>query len=138
MLLKSCDTVQTEAEAKAILEPLVESGNSIYQEIMAHSAEVAPADIAAIANPTDQQLAQLAVTYLAAYSPGVTGQKILDCLTAALGYYAIKEIFNIGAIITVETAVALLKVLVQRYGVGYIGLFLAIYSFVHCIGIDTV
>jgi len=137
VLLKSCDTVATEAEAQAIMEPMYESGYAIYQELIANPA-VAPEDLTGLENVTYQQLVELSITATAAYASGITPEKLITCAEAALGIAAIREIMvTTGALMTVQGTLALLKVLGRRYCFGYIGLAISIYEFVSCVGLNA-
>ncbi|MCD6346800.1 MAG: hypothetical protein J7L96_05200 [Bacteroidales bacterium] len=113
----------------------------LYQAVLDNSESIPEDDLVAIEDPTDDQLVDLAViatAYASVQNP--TDEPVVDqiisCASTALGIAAIREIITTtGALITVQSTVALLKVLARRYGFGYIGLAIAIYEFADCMNL---
>jgi hypothetical protein len=138
MMLKGIDTIQTEAEAQAALEPLVESGEAIYQEILANSASIPPADLVEIEALTDQQLAEIGATFYAVANSTLTTEqkKVLTCISSAFTIAGVIDaaISGTTAIMTLEATVAIVKALAKRFCFGYLGTIWAIYSFLDCVG----
>jgi len=132
-----------EKEAKAILKPFTEDGRTLHQSLLTQidltnpEYDLSAEDIKQIKNSGDDVLA--AFSFLM-YEMGqqstanrsISGSKFVSCLGAATGISSIAEIADVSGLVSAKTALQLLKVIGKRY-LGYIGLAIAVYSFVDCI-----
>lgn len=137
-----------EEEIQQIILPLIENGNQIHKELIDKLIgtfewnSLPESEKSEILNMSDTQKAQVALFYITYplnstdhqyKATAISNEEALHCLSAAVGLTAIETIISgSAALTTVETTVALLKVMGKRY-LGYIGLALAIYEFVECV-----
>lgn len=132
-----------EKEAKTILKPFTEDGRILHQSLLKQIDLTNPEyglsaeDIKQIKNSGDDVLAAFSFIMYemgqqSIASRSISGSKVVSCLGAATGISSIAEIANISGLVSAKTALQLLKVLGKRY-LGYIGLAIAVYSFVDCI-----
>lgn len=138
----------SEAEIKMILQPLVENGRQIHNEIIFQvdlsNSEfgLTQDDINEIKNLDEKELAQLSFTFstLQAHTRGGDEQArtpwdtetIMNCLGAALGLHEIYGIVkNTTQLATAQGALRVVKLLARRY-IGWLGIAVAVYSFGNC------
>ena len=146
-ILNRSSVADTEAEMEIILQPLVENGRQIYNDIISKVDLFNPEfgltqdDINEINNPDDKELAQLALIYSALQVRDQLDMQariqwdtdtVMNCLGAALGIHEIYGLIqNTAQLATAQGAIRVLKLLVRRY-IGWVGVAVAVYSFGNC------
>lgn len=140
--MSKSSSVNNEEEMRIILEPLVENGRSLHNEIISQidlydpQYELTQEDIDEIQNLNDEQLAQLSfvmsTTYSNVASYGGPDPTVRACLAVAVGIAGLYDLIaNTAALGAAETTIAALRLLGRRY-LGWIGVGLMIYDFMDC------
>lgn len=126
--------VELEKEIQEILEPLVDNGREIRDELVSNLTGN-DQDIEELSNLDDSQLVQLSMamnTLSGKNDPSWTESQVVSCIGAALGINeAVELLSNTAQLATVEGTKKAVKLILKRY-VGWIGLAVAIYSFADC------
>ena len=141
-LISKSLSVNNEEEMRIILEPLVENGRSLHNEIISQidfydpQYELTQEDIDEIQNLNDEQLAQLSfvmsTTYSNVVSYGAPNPTVRACLAVAVGIAGLSDLIaNTAALGTAETTIAALRLIGRRY-LGWIGVGLMVYDFMDC------
>jgi hypothetical protein len=130
-----------EEEMKEILLPLVECGNKLIDDIRKEyeldNSLLTLEEINSINLMTDEQIASFAFVLSASQISNISNTKVdyVACIGAALGLDVIHGLLtNTAQLATVQGATRLLKVLAKRY-IGWIGVGVAVYSFLDCIDV---
>lgn len=137
----------TEAQASALLEPLVYSGGTLYNSLIGqviNSSEwsnLTSQEQSYILNFSPQQKAMLEVLFQAAskdFSSSSETPRWVHCGVSALGFESAYGIFvkafRVG--MSASTALQVLRFVGLRY-LGYVALAIAVYEFVECISNDN-
>lgn len=133
---------QLNYEAEIILQPMVDSGQEIHDEMLnflERSGELdnlSESEINQISNLTDEQLIELSFISYNQYqytNSSVDWGQVRSCASFALGIQGIRSLYtNTLALGTVETMIGALKLIGKRY-LGCIGVALMIYDFADCL-----
>ena len=135
----------SEDEIIKTIQPLIDNGTQLHLELInqLEGTEewncLTEIEKSELINMSDTQKAEISLFYTAYTSESfnqmqaISRETALHCLSAAVGLTAIDTIISgTAALMTVESAVAILKVAGKRM-LGYVGLALAVYEFVECV-----
>jgi hypothetical protein len=136
-MLKSTYHLNYEEEMRIIMQPLVDNGREIYEEIISNvnllDFGYTETEINSIVTMDDTHLAELSLTLSAVHARVMGTDQVIGCISAALGINELHNIVtNTTQLITAKGATQLLKVIAKRY-LGWIGVGVAVYSFGVCI-----
>lgn len=137
----------TETQASTLLEPMVYSGETLYNSLISQVinssewANLTSQEQSYILNFTPQQKAMLEVLFQAAskdFSSASETPRWVHCGVSALGinqaYGIFVNAFKVG--MSATTAVQVLKFVGLKY-LGYVALAIAVYEFVQCVSSDN-
>jgi hypothetical protein len=138
-MLKSTNNLNYQEEMRIIMQPLVDNGREIYEEIISNvnllNFGFTETEINSIVNMDDTHLAELSLTMSAVHARVIGTDQVIGCIAAALGINELHNIItNTTQLITAKGATQLLKVIAKRY-LGWIGVGVAVYSFGVCIDV---
>lgn len=142
--------IEVEPIIRPIVSPLIETGKQIHADMIQQLAGTYEWQVLTeeeknvILNFDDKQMSELALLFTQQPNIAIDGvstlprraasdDRILSCASAALGIeeaYAIFE--NTRALMTAKGAVRILKLVGRRY-LGWVGVALAVVSFVDCV-----
>ncbi len=142
---KSISDVSAEEKIANTLNPLVEKGENIQEQLIAalkvskQYDNMSEQDKLLISNLTDQQLVQLSLFYIQDENVDIRAKAmpssssiIRTCLSAALGVTSIYNLVrNTASLATVEGAYAAIKLIGGRYA-SWVGVGLMVYDFADC------
>lgn len=132
----------SESEIEGVLNPLVENGRDIHQQLL-NQINASPVwntlseeDKQSILNLTDQELAELSFIISTTNQVDVSnanGDRIISCLSAAVGAGAVRDLINNTAALASAQVASEILILIGRRTLGWIGVGLMVYEFTKCV-----